>query len=96
MRGNKQATVETEQWKLHPLLSRAGLWERQARNAVTNPYKHTTTQHIIDEMTKIMKNDMGVGDKYKGRKTLMIREAAFVIFALAGGMYASVVKVSYV
>ena len=56
-----------------------------AQNRCHQPVQaHKHTQHIIDEMTKVMK-DMGVDNKYKGRKTLMIREAAFVIFALAGG-----------
>ena len=73
-----------EYWKLNPLLAASGLWQQKAEEIINSPYKHATTQRFIDIMTKIIK-DMGYEARFKGRKTLLLREAGFVIVFLAGG-----------
>lgn len=73
-----------DNWKLNPLLAASGLWQHKGEEIVISPYKHATTQRFIDIMTKIIK-DMGCEDRFKGRKTLLVREAGFVIMFLAGG-----------
>ena len=73
-----------EYWKLNPLLAAPGLWQHKAEEIVNSPYKHTTTQRFIDIIAKLVKQ-MGHEARFKGRKTLLLREAGFVIMFLAGG-----------
>ena len=64
---------DVEYWKLNPLLAAPGLWQHKAEEIVTSPCKHTITQRFIDIIKKIIKK-MGHEARFKGRKTLLLRE----------------------
>lgn len=71
-------------WKLQPLMSASGLWQTNATERSTNPYKHTSTDKLIEIMTKLLKV-MHKDEQHVGRKTLLWREAGFVKLVLKGG-----------
>ena len=49
-----------------------------------HPFKHTTTDNLIGVIGKALK-DMEKETQHIGRKTLLLREAGFVVLALKGG-----------
>ena len=80
-------------WKLQPLMSASGLWQTNAKDSFTNPYKHTSTPALIETMTKLLKV-MGKDEQHIGRKTLLWREAGFVKLVLQGGELLAIDHVS--
>ena len=73
-------------WKLQPLLSYPELFQFDPVEATHSPFRHMATRRLDDIMTKVLKA-MGVEAKFRGKKTMLLRQAGIATLDMGGSEY---------
>lgn len=67
-----------------PLLSGDELLHTDAKEAAYDPFSRAVTEDIIDLVSAAL-NNIGIGNKKKGKKTTLIRDTAIALAKYLGG-----------